>query len=91
MRSDVVVRRPVITEKTTRLAKAGWFTFRVDKQASKDQIREVVGKTFGVTVREVRTSRRLGQKKAMIKLAPGQKIDLFVMEKEDEKKKKSEK
>ncbi|MFH1841039.1 MAG: 50S ribosomal protein L23 [Candidatus Shapirobacteria bacterium] len=106
MRGDVIIKKPVITEKTMKLASTGWFTFEVDLRANKNQIREVVAEAFKVKVMEVKTARQKGKekrrrsggtsrkpdrKKAIVKLAPGQKIDLFAVENKDEKHKKKNK
>ena len=86
-----VIKAPVITEKGTRLAQdEGKYLFKVDPKASKDEIKEAVEKIFKVKVDSVATinvkakKRRVGRyagmsnkyKKAIIKLAEGQTIDL---------------
>jgi large subunit ribosomal protein L23 len=45
-----VLRRPVITEKNTRLMEYGQYTFEVLRDANKIQIKEAVEKAFGVNV-----------------------------------------
>jgi large subunit ribosomal protein L23 len=87
MRDDTIVKKPIITEKTMRLAQAGWFTFAVGARAKKNQIKTVVERLFKVKVLAVRTSRWPKGKKALVKLAPGQTIDLFVQEKDEKAKK----
>ena len=93
MRADLVLKRPVISEKSMSLAAQGKFTFIVDKRANKDQIAQVVADHFKVTVEKVATvsikgkTKRFGKKrsqvklsdykKAIVKLKKGQKIDLF--------------
>jgi large subunit ribosomal protein L23 len=81
---------PVVTEKATALNERGQVTFKVALDASKPEIAAAVEGLFGVTVLAVNTvlmkgkSRRFkgrpGQrsdwKKAMVRLAPGQSIDL---------------
>jgi large subunit ribosomal protein L23 len=54
---------PVITEKSTLLTKERKYTFRVDKGATKSEIRNAVNKTFGVTVLGVRTVKEKGEVK----------------------------
>ena len=39
-----VLRRPLITEKSTRLSESNKYVFEVDKKASKDQVRQAVEK-----------------------------------------------
>ena len=83
---------PVLTEKSLALTNNGKYTFWVDSLLTKHQIRALVEKTFGVTVKKVRVvkkgselkkslSRRKrflpAQKKAIVTLAEKQKIDLF--------------
>jgi large subunit ribosomal protein L23 len=86
-----VIVEPVISEKSYALMADGKYTFRVNDRAHKTQIRAAVEEIFDVTVVEVRTSRvrskpkRRGQhagrtrgwKKAIVELAPGEKIELF--------------
>lgn len=45
-----VLRRPVITEKNTRLMELGQYTFEVATEANKIQIKEAVEQAFGVEV-----------------------------------------
>jgi large subunit ribosomal protein L23 len=81
---------PVITEKATRLAEDNQVTFKVRIEATKPEIRAAVEGLFGVTVVAVNTltvkgkakrfrgrpGQRSDWKKAMVRLAPGQSIDL---------------
>jgi len=87
-----VLRRPVITEKTDILAEAhNQYVFEVARGANKVQIQNAVEEIFDVKVTGVRTAlmpgkpRRWGRhvtrtpawKKAVVTLAPGDRIDLF--------------
>ena len=87
-----VVIRPVVTEQSAMLAEAsGTYTFIVDRNANKHDIRHAVQSLFGVTVRDVRTAnyrgkvRRMGRnigqrpgyKKAVVTLAEGDSIDVY--------------
>jgi large subunit ribosomal protein L23 len=88
-----VIISPVITEKSMNEAAKGKFTFKVAKQAEKDQIRGVIERRFKVNVISIATLivkgkvKRTGQKrmidrtsdykKAIVTLKAGQKIDLF--------------
>jgi large subunit ribosomal protein L23 len=86
-----VIRRPIITEKTTALTETGKYVFEVAKDAPKARVKEAVEMVFGVTVLQVnimnvkgkvkRFGRRPKQqrswKKAIVKLQPGDKIELF--------------
>jgi large subunit ribosomal protein L23 len=48
-----VLRRPIITEKSTLLQEKGKYVFQVDEAANKMQIKEAVEKAFEVHVRVV--------------------------------------
>ena len=86
-----VIVSPVISEKSYALMADGKYTFRVHDRAHKTQIAQAVEQVFGVTVAQVRTSRvrskpkRRGVhagrtrawKKAIVELAPGDRIELF--------------
>lgn len=47
--------KPIYTEKSSRLAKEGKYTFLVDRNMTKTKIKEMVFKLFGVQVKDVRT------------------------------------
>ncbi len=86
-----VLRKPIITEKSTELAENGKYVFRVDPRANKMQIKEAVEIGFNVVVRQVNVMnvrghyRRIGKgrgreadwKKAIVTLAEGYEIKLF--------------
>ena len=86
-----ILKRPLITEKNTFHQEKGAYTFEVDRKATKDEIKQAVQKAFRVKVLSVRTmvcrgrARRIRNtfgrvpywKKAVIQLAPGEKISLF--------------
>jgi len=87
---DVLIR-PVISEKSYRLADDGKYTFVVAPEANKTQIRQAVESIFGVTVTGVNTLNRPGKrrrtrfgwgkradtKRAVVSVAEGDRIDLF--------------
>ena len=50
-----ILRRPIITEKSTLLQQQGKYVFHVVSRANKMQIKEAVEKAFGVKVRHVNT------------------------------------
>ena len=86
-----VLRRPLITEKSTLLQAQGKYAFEVAGEASKPQIRQAVEKAFKVEVTSVNVMllpgerRRVGRrqvarpswKKAIVTLKPGDKIEFF--------------
>ncbi len=86
-----VLRRPIITEKSTFLQEQGKYVFEVAKGANKNQIKQAVEKAFEVKVTGVNIiavpskTRRVGRrqvqtsprKKAIITLEAGQKIGFF--------------
>jgi len=86
-----VLRRPLITEKSTTLQAQGKYAFEVAREATKHQIQQAVEKAFKVSVSAVNVmtvpgkTRRMGRrvtstpswKKAIVTLKPGDKIELF--------------
>lgn len=86
-----ILVRPLLTERSTILKeKLNQYVFEVRPRASKPEIRRAIEELFKVKVTGVRTMnvhgkvRRMGRsvgqrsdwKKAIVKLAEGQKIDL---------------
>ncbi len=85
-----VIRRPILTEKSLRGNEGGKYTFEVSPDANKIAVRHAVEAMFSVRVRKVnvinirgRTRRRgryeyvaPARRKAIVTLAPGDKIDL---------------
>lgn len=87
-----IVRRPLITEKTTIQKEAfNQVTFEVDRKANRVEIRRAIEKIFNVRVAAVRTMQITGKvkrrgrilgkrknwKKAIVTLMPGERIDFF--------------
>ena len=86
-----VLRRPLITEKSTLLAAQSKYVFEVAVAANKPQIAQAVEKAFNVHVVAVNTlhmrgkvkryGRNLGRqvswKKAVVTLQPGEQIQVF--------------
>jgi len=91
MDARTTIIRPVVSEKSYALIGEGKYTFRVDDRAHKTQIAQAVEEIFDVAVAEVRTSkvrakpkrrglakgRTRAWKKAIVQLAPGERIELF--------------
>lgn len=86
-----LIRRPLVTEKATRLLEENKYTFEVSPQATKPQIKAAIESLFDVNVVSVNTQtpprkkRRVGRfvghrpqyKRAVVTLAAGDSITLF--------------
>ncbi len=88
-----VILRPIVSEKSYSLLDSGVYTFVVDPRANKIEIRQAVESIFGVRVLKVNTLNRRGKRKrnrrsftfgkrpdtkrAIVTLAPGERIELF--------------
>ena len=87
-----IIIRPVISEKSYNLIETdGQYTFQVDRRANKNQIKRAVENAFDVSVAKVNTvnvkskpkrqgltrGRTATWKKAVVKLAEGERIELF--------------
>jgi len=91
MKLTDVIRRPLITEKSTELRDKNVIAFEVSPRANKIQIKKAVESIFNVKVDTVRTLRvhgkpkRMGRyaghrpdwKKAVVTLHPDDTIELF--------------
>jgi len=87
---DVIVR-PVVSEKSYAGLEANQYTFLVHKDASKSEIKQAVEQIWNVRVLKVNTLQRRGkktrfrftygkrpdEKRAIVKLALGDTIDIF--------------
>ena len=62
-RAEDIIIQPYITEKSNLLMSKGKYTFKVDKNSTKVDIREAVEKLFGVKVLKVNTINYKGKKK----------------------------
>ena len=86
-----VLRRPLITEKSTALQELNKYAFEVADKATKPQIKQAVEKAFNVKVTKVNVltepgkSRRMGRRiimtpsrrKAIVTVKTGDKIGFF--------------
>ncbi len=86
-----VLRRPLITEKSTALLSQNKYAFEVDRRANKQQIKEAVEKAFKVKVDKVAVitmpakakgfgrlrGERRPWKKAIVTLKEGERIKEF--------------
>ena len=75
---DIIIA-PVLTEKSYAQFDHKKYTFKVDINANKFQIKEAVEKIFGVEVEKVYTTGKTARyKKAIVKLTPASKtIEFF--------------
>ena len=86
-----VLRRPIVTEKSTLMQEAGRYVFEVAPRATKHQIKNAVEAAFDVSVVKVNTMKVRGKgkrygprivarpswKKALVTLSPGESIIIF--------------
>lgn len=87
-----IIRRPVITEKTSiQKDEHNQVTLEVDRRANRVEIKRAIETVFNVNVASVRTMQVTGKrkrrgrivgkrrdwKKAVVKLMPGERIDFF--------------
>ncbi len=86
-----IIKRPIITEQSMKLAENSKYTFEVDKKANKIEIKNAIETIFNVKVIAINTlnvlpkAKRVGRysgdksgyKKAVVTLAEGNKIDVF--------------
>lgn len=94
-----ILKRPIITEKSMKLAATNFYTFEVDKNANKLQIAKIVADKFNVKVLsvkiinvkgEIKSQRKVrkmyqasGIKKAIVQTDKNGKIALFETPKEE--------
>ncbi len=85
----MILKKPIVTEKTTNMA--GKYAFIVDKDANKIEIKKAVEEMYNSRVEKVSTmnylgkSKRVGRylgkksnfKKAIVTLKEGEKIEFF--------------
>jgi len=86
-----IIKRPIVSEKTTKLSEDRKYTFEVDKRANKIQIKEAVETLFKVKVEKVNVinakakQKKVGEytgmtasvSKAIVTLKEGNKIDIY--------------
>jgi len=91
MEPTTVIRKPLITEKSTEQIEENRYAFEVDKRADKKQIARAVQQLYEVRVVGVATLRRRGKtrrtrfgysktpdtKRAIVKVHPEDRIELF--------------
>jgi len=84
--------KPIFTEKSTKLAKEGMYTFVIDQKDTKADVKAMIKKLFDVEVKSVNTVKIGGErkrnykgfkvvknaiKKAIVTLKDGKKLDIF--------------
>ena len=86
-----IIFRPVVSEKSYAGLERNTYTFLVDKRSSKTEIKEAIQQIWGVSVTSVRTLNRRGkvkrrrftmgkradEKRAVVTLAEGDRIEIF--------------
>lgn len=91
MDTAFVIKRPIVTEKSTHAAEESKYTFLVDRLARKDDIKRAIEQYYGVKVAKIATITRKGgskrtrrgtveekvTKKAVVTLVEGATIELF--------------
>ena len=91
MNNNDIIVRPIVSEKSTELAQANKYVFRVPRKVTKHQIGKAVKEIFNVTpvkinVMKVRGRRKrvryqygftTSWKKAIVTLGQNEKIELF--------------
>ncbi|GIW64004.1 MAG: 50S ribosomal protein L23 [Patescibacteria group bacterium] len=76
MKINNILKKPVITEKSSQLLRTGIYVFEVDRSANKHQITEAVQNLFSVEVADVKTFIRKGKiKKVGRRMQPKQLPD----------------
>jgi len=83
--------KPVLTEKTLKKAKLGEYTFEVSRSLDKNKARKILEDAFNVHIKSIRSitlpallqksafGKKISsaKKKIVVKLAEGEKIDVF--------------
>lgn len=87
-----ILKRPLVTEKTTGMAEGNWVAFEVLPDARKLEIRAAIEAMYNVKVEKINTliqkgkakrfrgfmGQRSAMKKAYVRLKDGQSIDLGI-------------
>ena len=90
MTNPDIIFAPVVTEKSMKNAEKNIYTFKVDKRATKTQIKKTIQAQFGVHVKTINTlitkpkDKRVGKytgktktyKKAIVSLKDGETIEI---------------
>ncbi|HVY54956.1 MAG TPA: 50S ribosomal protein L23 [Thermodesulfobacteriota bacterium] len=57
-----IIKRPLVTEKSSDSREKNWYVFSVDKRSNKQEIKDAIEKIFKVKVGKVRTLVTTGKK-----------------------------
>jgi large subunit ribosomal protein L23 len=91
MEPTAVIKKPLVTEKSTFASESNRYVFQVDLRATKPQIRRAIEALYGVRVLSVATQNRPGKvrrfrygyvrtpttKRAVVKVHAEDRIELF--------------
>jgi large subunit ribosomal protein L23 len=91
MENFQIIKRPIVTERTTDLKEHRQLVFQVDVRANKREIKRAIEVLFNTKVERVNTAkikgkpkrmgvhagRRANWKKAVVTIKEGEKLDLF--------------
>lgn len=91
MDARYLIKRPLITEKTTKMMEENKYCFLVDPKANKTEIRQAIEQIFKVKVKSVNTINLMGKlkrmgryqgrrpswKRAIVTLEKGSRIEFF--------------
>ena len=91
MEPTTVIKMPIVTEKVTAASEHNQYAFKVDNRATKTDVKQAIEAIYGVKVVDVKTQVRRERdrtykygkvegktwKRAMVRVADGQKIELF--------------
>ncbi|HYH01877.1 MAG TPA: 50S ribosomal protein L23 [Bacillota bacterium] len=86
-----MIKKPLITEKTTKMMEENKYCFLVDPKANKTEIRQAIEQIFKVKVKSVNTMNLMGKlkkmgryqgrrpswKRAIVTLEKGSRIEFF--------------
>ncbi len=61
---SIIIKRPILTEKSQELQKGGQYVFEVASKTNKVEIAKEIKKMYGVSVVSVNTLRQFGKKKS---------------------------
>lgn len=63
MKTNIIIIKPVLTEKATGMSQKGVYTFEVDQSANKNSVKELLTKLYKVKISQVKMLVRKGKLK----------------------------